>query len=125
MRYSRLVILAALVGLLGAACGGGDEGNGGGTDGGGTDGGGGGTATDTVQMVDNAFTPTDPTVEADSTLTLTNDGEAAHTFTTDDGSIDEQVEPGAEASVTVSLEPGSYGFVCSFHPEMTGTLTVL
>jgi plastocyanin len=121
MKYSRSLIVLALVGLLGAACGG-DGGNGGATDGG--NGGGGGTATDTVTMLDNEFQPTDPAVEADSTLNLVNQGEAAHTFTTDDGSIDEQVAPGADASVTVSLEPGAYDVSCSFHPEMTGTLTV-
>ncbi|MGH2691086.1 MAG: cupredoxin domain-containing protein [Actinomycetota bacterium] len=116
MRYSRLIVMLAFVVLLGAACG--DGGDGGGGDGGA------GTATDTVTMVDNAFEPTDPAVSADSTLTLRNDGEAAHTFTLEDGSIDEQVEPGAEASVSISLEPGEYGFACSFHPEMSGTLTV-
>jgi plastocyanin len=75
-------------------------------------------------MIDNAFEPSDPLVETGSTLTLTNDGEAAHTFTLEDGSIDEQVAPGAEASASISLDPGSYGFTCAFHPEMTGTLTV-
>ena len=119
MRYSRLLVVVALVGLLGAACG--DGGDGGTTT---TDGGDGGATTDTVTMIDNEFEPTDPAVAADATLNLVNEGEAAHTFTTDDGSIDEQVEPGAEASVTVSLEPGTYDFACSFHPEMTGTMTV-
>ena len=124
MRYQRFVILLALVGALGTACGG--DGGGGGTagDGGGGDGGGGGTATDTVTIFDNGYEPVDPLVTSGDTLTLVNDGEAAHTFTLEDGSIDEQVEPGGEGSVAVSLDPGTYPFDCTFHPEMSGTLTV-
>ncbi len=117
MRYARFVLLAALI--AGTACGG----NGGDTGAGG-DGGGGGTETTSISMVDNAFEPADPVVSTGSELTVTNDGEAAHTFTLEDGSIDEQVDPGAETSVSISLDAGDYGFVCSFHPEMTGTLTV-
>lgn len=118
MRYPRLVLLVLALGLLGAACGGdsGDGGGGGGGDGGSTSG--------TVIMVDNAFEPTDPSVASGDTLALENEGAATHTFTLEDGSIDETVEAGASASVTVSQAPGSYPFVCSLHPEMTGTLTV-
>jgi plastocyanin len=119
MRFSRLFVMLASVALLGAACGGGGESGGG--DSGGE---GGGTTTDTVTMVDNAFEPSDPAVESGSTVNLVNEGQAAHTFTLDDGSIDEQIAPGAEASVDITLDAGSYEFVCSFHPEMTGTLTV-
>jgi plastocyanin len=116
MRYPRLVLLVLALGLLGAACGG--------DGGGGEDGGNGGTTSGTVTMVDNAFEPTDPAVASGDTLALENEGAATHTFTLEDGSIDETVEAGAGASVTVSLDPGSYGFSCSLHPEMTGTLTV-
>jgi plastocyanin len=116
MRYARIVLMAALV--TGTACGG-DGGNTGGDDGGG-----GGTTTTSISMVDNAFEPSNPSVAGGSSLTVTNDGEAAHTFTLEDGSIDEQLEAGAETSVSISLDAGEYGFVCSFHPEMTGTLTV-
>ena len=114
MRYARWVLTVALV--AGSACGGdgGGGGNGGGT----------GTATDAVTMVDNAFEPTDPVVEEGSTVTLVNEGEAAHTFTIGEEGIDEIVQAGDEASLEISLAAGEYDFVCSFHPEMTGTLTV-
>lgn len=115
MRYPRLVVVVVFAGLLGTACGGG-----GGEDGGGD----GGTATDTVTMVDNAFEPTDPLVSSGDTLDLVNEGAATHTFTIEAEGIDEQVEAGADATVTISLDPGMYDFDCSFHPEMTGTLTV-
>ena len=113
MRYARWVLVAGLV--AGTACGG---------DGGGGNGNGGGTETDSVTMVDNAFEPSDPVVAAGSTLSLVNEGEAGHTFTIDDEGIDELLEPGAEGSIDISLAAGGYAFDCSFHPEMTGTLTV-
>jgi plastocyanin len=117
MRYRRLVLTVALAGLIAGACGGGGGDNGG-------DGGGGGTATDTITMVDNEFRPSDPAVPAGSDLTLKNDGSALHSFTIEDEGIDEQVQPGAEATLTISVAAGTYAFACSFHPEMTGTLTV-
>lgn len=120
MRHPRLLVTLAFVAVLGTACGGGGDG---GDTGDGGDGNGGAT-TDTVVMVDNAFQPSDPTVESGSTLTLSNEGQAAHTFTVEDGTIDEQVPPGDETTVEIALDPGSYALTCSFHPEMTGTLTV-
>ena len=116
MRYARWVFVVGLVAAT--ACGGGDDGGGNG-DGGGTD-----TATDTITMVDNAFEPSDPVVDEGSSVTLANEGEAAHTFTIEEEGIDEMVDAGGEASIDISLAAGEYGFVCSFHPEMTGTLTV-
>jgi len=117
MRYPRFLVVLAFVALVGAACGGGG-------DGGDSGNGGGGTTTDSVTMVDNAFEPAGPVVSAGSALNLVNEGEAAHTFTLEEGGIDEQLAAGEETSVEISLDPGEYGFACSFHPEMTGTLTV-
>ena len=114
MRFTRLTVPLAAVALLGAACGGGDGGDGGGEP----------VATDTVTAIDNEFQPADVLVQADSTLTVTNEGQAAHTFTLEDGSIDETLQAGDSVDVDISLEPGDYGFDCTFHPEMTGTLTV-
>ena len=117
MKNLRLVLVLAL-GLMAAACGG-DSGNGGG--GGGDNG---GTTPGALTMVDNEFQPSTLTVVSGDTLEVTNDGAASHTFTLEDDSIDETVAAGASASITISADPGSYGFACSFHPEMTGTLTV-
>ncbi len=116
MKTARWTIMLALVAVLGAACGGGGDG----TDTGGGEGG----ATGDITMVDNAFQPAEVTVAAGDTVTLVNTGQAPHTFTVEGGEIDEELEPGAEAEVTIDLEAGSYPFVCEFHPEMTGNLTV-
>ena len=117
MRFMRWTLVLSLVAVLGAACGGG--GNGGGEEGGGE-----GAATDQLVMVDNAFEPSELTVESGVTLTVTNDGAAAHTFTMEEQEIDVTVPPGGESPVDVTLDAGDYPFVCTFHPEMTGTLTV-
>ena len=116
MKLARILVPLAAVALLGAACGG-DSGGGGDT-------GDGGTSADSLTMVDNAFEPESLTVAADSSLSVTNEGAAAHTFTLEDGDIDEQVSPGASTTVDIALEAGEYPFECTFHPEMTGTLTV-
>jgi plastocyanin len=121
MSWKKALAAGALaLGLLGSACGGDDDG--GTTNGGGNgDDGGGSTA---VSMRDFSFTPASVTVSSGDTISLTNEGEASHTFTIEDGAIDEELEPGASADVTVDLEAGEYEFICEFHPQMTGRLTV-
>src|ERR671923_1088403 len=110
MRFTRFAIALALVALLGAACGG--------------DGGGGGETTDSITMVDNEFQPSSFTA-ASTTLTVTNDGQALHSFTLPDGGIDQDVQAGQDASVDLSgLDAGTYDFNCKYHPEMTGSVTV-
>jgi plastocyanin len=110
MARVRITIGLAAVALLGAACGGGD--------------GGGGETTDTVTMVDNAFQPADFTAASD-TLTVTNDGQALHSFTVPDGDIDQDVQAGESAEIDVSgLSSGTSDLECKYHPEMTGSITV-
>jgi plastocyanin len=114
MRIARFTIAIAAVALLGAACGGDGGGNGG-------DGGG---ATDSVTMVDNEFQPSSFTA-ASTSITVTNEGEALHSFTLPDGDIDQDVQAGESAEIDLSgLDAGSYDFNCKYHPEMTGSLTV-
>jgi plastocyanin len=121
MSWKRALAAGAIaLGLLGAACGGDDDG--GTTNGGGNGDGDGGAAA--VSMRDFSFTPASVSVSSGDTISLTNEGEASHTFTIEDGAIDEELEPGASADVTVDLEAGDYEFICTFHPQMTGTLTV-
>jgi plastocyanin len=114
MRIVRFTIAIAAVALLGAACGGDGGGNGG-------DGGG---ATDSVTMVDNEFQPSSFTA-ASTTITVTNEGEALHSFTLPEGDIDQDVQAGESAEVDLSgLDAGAHDFICKYHPEMTGSVTV-
>jgi plastocyanin len=120
------VLSAAFVlSLLASACGGGEEP--GPQDGGAngeetpTENGGGGGADLTI--VSFAFSPADLTVSEGDTITVSNIADTSHTFTTDDGVVDQTISPGEE--VEVSLEGvSSGGFHCRFHSQMTGTLTV-
>jgi plastocyanin len=107
---SRLAILLAAVAVLGAACGG--------------DGGGGGETTDSVTMVDNEFQPSEFTAASD-TISVTNEGQAVHSFTIPDGDVDVVVQAGDSADADLSgLDAGTFDLTCSFHPEMTGSVTV-
>jgi plastocyanin len=121
MRSTRWITLIAgliAISLALAACGGDDED--GGDDGGTTGGGGGGTE---ITIEGFAFSPSTLQVSGETTLTITNNDDAAHTFTLDDGSVDEEVGGGASVEVTVNPSETT-GFHCEFHPQMTGSLEV-
>lgn len=126
-RWFRLVAGVFAVSLLVAACGGDDEGGG---DGGGSTGDGGGPtgagdgATLTIEGF--AFDPATLQVAAgDATITVTNNDQATHSFTTDDDAVDEEIPAGETVDVTLSVEGvDSLGFHCRFHPNMTGTLEI-
>jgi len=72
------------------------------------------------------FSPAELTVKQGDTITVTNVGTAAHTFTVSDQSIDITNDPGQSTGVTIDLPPGTYPFICRFHAQlgMKGTLTV-
>jgi plastocyanin len=59
------------------------------------------------------------------TIELENEGSKEHNFTVDDQSIDEDVEAGENATVTVSVpQSGKVTFYCKYHKAvgMTGTI---
>ena len=147
----RVRLLAGLVVvlLLGAACGkddGSDAAGGssasatttganGSTGGDGTMGGyGGGGATGhdgsgsediTVTANNFAFDPTEVEVASGDEIHVKNgNANTPHTFTVDGTDIDLHLDPLEVEDAKVDLDPGSYDFHCSIHPQMTGTLTV-
>jgi FtsP/CotA-like multicopper oxidase with cupredoxin domain len=117
------VILAvlALVITVGVALVG-DDGDGGGA--------GTGAAPVAVSLTEFAITPAELSVPAGGSLTVTNDGTAAHNFSisgTDIATAD--LEAGASETLDLSsLEPGDYDVLCTIpgHADsgMKGTLTV-
>lgn len=115
-RWLRLLAGVFALSLVLAACSGDDE-DGGGDE---TGGGGGGTS---ITIADFAFDPNTISVSGPTEITITNDDSAAHTFTLDDGSVDEEIAAGESATVTVDVTE-STGFICRFHPQMTGTVEV-
>ena len=76
----------------------------------------------TVTIENMAFTPETVTVEAGDTVTwLWKDGAIAHDVAGDDF----QSEAKADGTFSHRFDvPGSYDYVCTLHPNMTGTIQV-
>ncbi|MEU0170573.1 cupredoxin domain-containing protein [Streptomyces iakyrus] len=79
-----------------------------------------------ITMKDFAFSPATLTVKAGEKVTVANEDSAAHTVTaTEGGAFDTgSIAGGKSGTFTAPSKAGSYDFVCTFHPNMTGTLTV-
>ncbi|CAN5612950.1 hypothetical protein BH10ACT1_BH10ACT1_33740 [soil metagenome] len=78
----------------------------------------GATATLSMELDDDYFSPTFVQAAPGATVTveLENEGDMPHTFTLDDKSIDTKVLPGKVAKVTVTVpKSGSLRFSCDFH----------
>jgi plastocyanin len=75
-----------------------------------------------VSIVDFSFEPATLDVPTGTSVVWTNDGRAPHTVSGDfaDSGI---LEPGQTFSYTFS-ESGEFGYHCSVHPNMTGTIRV-
>lgn len=82
-----------------------------------------------IDAFDFYFEPTTILLDAETeaTITLTNSGSVAHSFSVPDLDIEIEAE-GAEVGSTTFVtpsEPGAYEFFCKFHPEdMRGSLSI-
>jgi plastocyanin len=77
-----------------------------------------------VEMRDLAFAPATLEVAVGTTVTWTNNDTVPHTATAEDGSFDTgQLDTGQSGEVTFDT-PGTFAYVCLFHPNMAGTVTV-
>jgi plastocyanin len=85
----------------------------------------GGSPAMTITAQDFEFSPTTLSLPSGaSTITVTNAGTVEHSFTLDDDSVSEDVEPGESVTVTVDVSADA-PFHCKYHPDqMTGTLAV-
>jgi plastocyanin len=126
--FLAFVLAGALV-LAMAACSSDDSGNGGGNGGtpaedtGGGDTGGAGGGAD-LTAAGSAWDPTELEVASGDSITVQNDDGFDHTFTVEKTDIDQDLAPGSSTDVSIDLDAGDYGFMCTIHPSMTGTLTV-
>lgn len=78
-----------------------------------------------VEMQDYAFVAPDVQVQVGTAVRWTNRGQAPHTATADDASFDTgQLATGASATHTFATV-GTYAYVCTLHPDMTGSVTVV
>lgn len=77
-----------------------------------------------ISIVNYAYKPVSVTVKVGTKLTFTNHDSTPHTATSTSPPLDTgSIAPGASASVTVT-KPGTYSYICTFHPFMHGTITV-
>jgi plastocyanin len=118
------VVSAALAVVLAVGACSSDDGGGGASDTGTPAGSGSGSEL-AIAAQDFQFSPSSLTVPSgESTITVTNEGSVEHSFTLDDDSVSEDVEPGESVSVSVDITQDA-GFHCEYHPDqMTGTLSV-
>lgn len=78
----------------------------------------------TITIANFAFTGTF-TVAPGSTVTVTNSDSVSHTLTANGGAFDTGIiAAGATKSFVAPSANGQYGFHCSIHSSMTGTLTI-
>jgi len=77
-----------------------------------------------VTISDFQFAPSAVTVNVGDTVTWTNAGPTPHSATANDGSFDTGImDEGGSGSHTFT-EAGSFSYICTPHPNMTGTVTV-
>jgi len=82
--------------------------------------------TKAIKIVDFVYDPTPATVRAGQKISVPNADAAPHTIT--DGGSSKAFDSGtikgkATGSVTID-KPGTYAYICEFHPFMKGEITV-
>jgi plastocyanin len=82
-------------------------------------------ASASVTMGDLFFSPASVSIAVGDTVTWTNNGQAPHNATADDGSFKTPtIEAGQSTSHTFS-QAGTFSYICTIHPNMKGTIRVL
>jgi plastocyanin len=77
-----------------------------------------------LEARDFRFEPENATVAAGSEVLWRNAGSQPHSVTALDGAFSSEAPPGREARFVAPIGPGLYPFVCAYHFEMKGNLTV-
>jgi len=78
----------------------------------------------TVEIKDYEFFPAKLTVDAGTEVTWINRDDVPHNAVDDGGAFDTgRLDKGDSGSVTLD-QPGTYPYKCTFHPDMTATVTV-
>ena len=80
----------------------------------------------TIKIVDFVYEPDPATVKAGQAISIPNADAAPHTIT--DGGSGQAFDSGtikgkATGSLTID-RPGTYSYICEFHPFMQGKITV-
>ena len=81
--------------------------------------------TGTVRVVDFAFDPGSVDVIAGTPVSWVNSGAALHTVTAADGSFDSGLVPAGGGRYSRRFAtPGTFPYICSLHPSMSGVVRV-
>jgi plastocyanin len=79
---------------------------------------------DAVTIKNFAYSPADLTVSRGTTVEFSNRDTTEHTATAGGGQFDTgSIGQGQTKAITLET-PGTFSYVCSFHPFMHGTITV-
>ena len=82
------------------------------------------TGSSQITISNFAFSPANLTVHVGQRVTVTNKDSTPHTWTANDHSFDSgNLNTDASFSFTFT-KAGTFGYICSIHPFMTGTVTV-
>ena len=77
-----------------------------------------------VEIADFAFSPPTLTIAAGESVTWTNSDQVVHTATSTSGAFDSgDLDPGESYTFTFTT-PGTYDYLCTPHPSMTGRIVV-
>jgi len=81
-------------------------------------------ATRAVAISEFAFSPASITINVGDRVTWTNSDAVGHTATATSGAFDTgNIDQGESATVRFT-QPGTYRYICTPHPTMTGTIRV-
>jgi len=77
-----------------------------------------------VKIVNFAFSPQKVVIPVGGSVTWTNNDDVAHTATASDNSFDSGNLANGQSWTHVFTKAGKYSYICSYHPNMTGTIVV-
>jgi plastocyanin len=77
-----------------------------------------------IQVSDTSFSPGDVTISAGDTITVTNVGQLEHSWTSGQAGLDSGILGPGESYTFTFEAPGTFAYLCTVHPTMTGTVTV-
>lgn len=77
-----------------------------------------------IEMSGFAFNPKELTEKVGTTVTWTNKDNAGHDVKAADGSWGSDTLTNGQTFSKVFDKEGTYAYVCTFHPKMTGTIIV-
>lgn len=81
-------------------------------------------ATHAVAIAEFAFAPATLTITAGDTVTWTNEDQIEHTATSTTGAFDSGLLGQGESYSVTFTTPGTYDYLCTPHPSMTGQIVV-